>query len=75
MQADITIVRLDGVHQQPIHNPFDALIFSSSGRDVVMTMVAGKEIYREGQILEVNEKELRQQLAAVRCKLESAPFA
>src|SRR5438128_1746879 len=70
MQADITIVRLDGVHQQPIHNPFDALIFSSSGRDVVMTMVAGKEIYREGQILAVNEKELRQQLAAVRCKVE-----
>jgi hypothetical protein len=35
MEADITVVGINGVHQQPAGNPFDTLIFSSSGRDVL----------------------------------------
>jgi cytosine/adenosine deaminase-related metal-dependent hydrolase len=58
MQADITIVSLNGGHQQPVNNPADALIFSSSGRDVLLTVVAGKEIYR-GQIVTVAESKSR----------------
>src|SRR2546429_9799418 len=42
MQADITAVSLSGAHQQPAHDPADALVFSSSGQDVLLTMVAGK---------------------------------
>ena len=70
MQADITVVSLQGVHQQPVNNPADALIFSSSGRDVLLTVVAGKEIYREGQVSDVDEAELRSQIEAG--KLERA---
>jgi cytosine/adenosine deaminase-related metal-dependent hydrolase len=72
MQADIAIVGLSGTHQQPMHNPADALIFSSSGRDVLLTMVAGKEIYREGRMTVVDEEELRQRLRLVRSKLDAA---
>jgi cytosine/adenosine deaminase-related metal-dependent hydrolase len=75
MQADITIVRLDGAHQNPLDNPVDALIFSSSGRDVLLTMVAGKEIYRDGQVTTVNGEELQQRLTAVRRRLESTHLA
>jgi cytosine/adenosine deaminase-related metal-dependent hydrolase len=71
MQADITIVRLDGIHQQPVHNAVDTLIFSSSGRDVALTMVAGKEVYRDGGIVEVNKDELQPRLREVRSKLKS----
>jgi len=39
MQADIAVVSLDSIGQQPIHDPADALIFSSSGRDVIATVV------------------------------------
>jgi 5-methylthioadenosine/S-adenosylhomocysteine deaminase len=72
LQADLTIVGLDGVHQQPVTNPVDALIFSSSGRDVRMTMVAGKEVYRDGQSVAVDDNAFVSRLAAVRQKLEEA---
>jgi cytosine/adenosine deaminase-related metal-dependent hydrolase len=72
MQADLAVIGLDGVHQQPITNPADALIFSSSGRDVRMTMVAGKEICRDGQVAGIDANALFPRLAAVRDKLEEA---
>ena len=75
MQADITIVQLDGVHQQPILNPFNALIFSSSGRDVVLTMVAGKEIYRDGRVIGIDTVEFRERLEKTRRKLESTNYS
>ncbi len=72
MQADLIAVALDGAHQQPPTNPVDALIFSSSGRDVRMTMVAGKEVYRNDRVTTANEFELQSQLHTTRQKIESA---
>jgi 5-methylthioadenosine/S-adenosylhomocysteine deaminase len=72
MQADITVVGLNGAHQQPVQDPCAALIFSSSGRDVLMTMVAGKEIYREGRISGVDENEIGARLGQVRSRIEGA---
>ena len=70
MQADIAVVGLDEPHQQPVRNPADTLVFSSSGRDVVMTMVAGKEIYRDGKV-GAHESEYQTRLETVRTKLDS----
>ena len=72
LQADLTIVGLDGIHQQPVKNPVDTLIFSSSGRDVRMTMVAGKEIFRDGSVTAADEDDLSSRLNIVRDKLEEA---
>ncbi len=72
MQADLAVVGLDGMHQQPVTNPVDTLIFSSSGRDVRMTMVAGKEIFRDGTVAAANQNDLRSRLNVVRDKLEEA---
>jgi len=69
MQADIVVVDLSGAHQQPISNPADALVFSSSGRDVLLTMVAGKEIYRHRRV-SASEEELRIRLEKIRGRLE-----
>jgi len=57
--ADLIVVNLNGVHQQPVFDPAASLIFSSSGRDVMLTMVAGKEIYRDGRVVTVDEERLR----------------
>ena len=70
MQADIAVVGLGGPHQQPVRNPADTLVFSSSGQDVVMTMVGGKEIYRDGKV-GADEGEYQMRLEAVRTKFES----
>ncbi|HEV7373487.1 MAG TPA: amidohydrolase family protein [Pyrinomonadaceae bacterium] len=64
-QADIAVVALGGAHQNPVHDPATALIFSSSGRDVLMTMVAGREIYREGRIHTVDEERLRERMKEI----------
>ena len=62
MQADLAIVDLDRPHQWPINDPQDTLIFSSSGRDVVLTLVAGREIYRDGCVMTIAEADLRDRL-------------
>lgn len=72
LQADLAVVNLDGAHQQPVRAAADALIFASSGRDVLLTMVAGKEIYRDGRVKGVDEDEFRERLAQVRTKIDSA---
>jgi cytosine/adenosine deaminase-related metal-dependent hydrolase len=70
--ADLVIVSLNGVHQLPINeDPVNALVFSSSGRDVVLTMVNGKELFRDGQVLTVNENYFRERIRESRLKLNS----
>jgi len=70
-QADIAVVALNSTHQSPVHDPATALIFSSSGRDVLMTMVAGREIYREGRVLTVDEDRLRERMKEIARRVTS----
>jgi 5-methylthioadenosine/S-adenosylhomocysteine deaminase len=69
MQADLAIVNLGGSHQQPATNPADALIFSSSAADVLLTLVAGNEIYRGGNLTRVEEQDLQTRAIGIRTKL------
>jgi 5-methylthioadenosine/S-adenosylhomocysteine deaminase len=64
-QADIAIIGLGGGHQTPVYDPFAALLFSSSGRDVLMTMVAGREIFSNGKVLTVDEERLRARMKEI----------
>lgn len=70
-QADFAVVSLTGSHQTPTYDPATALIFSSSGRDVILTVVAGKEVYRNGQVANVDEDRLRARMGEIAAKLES----
>ncbi|HKQ99629.1 MAG TPA: amidohydrolase family protein [Pyrinomonadaceae bacterium] len=64
--ADITVVALGGAHQMPVHDPVTALVLASSGRDVLLTMVAGREVYSEGRVLTVDEERLRARMEEIR---------
>jgi 5-methylthioadenosine/S-adenosylhomocysteine deaminase len=70
-QADFAIVSLAGTHQQPTYDPISALIFSSSGRDVVLTVVAGRELYRDGELVDIDEERLRARMKKISLGLES----
>lgn len=70
-QADITIIALGGAHQTPLHDPLAALIFSSSGRDVLMTMVAGNVVFGDGRVLTVDEDYLRARMKEIERKVMS----
>jgi cytosine/adenosine deaminase-related metal-dependent hydrolase len=44
--ADISVVSLEHPGLQPVTDIYAALVFSANARDVILTMVAGREIYR-----------------------------
>lgn len=48
MRADITVMRTDEPYLKPIHDYLNNLVYSASGNDVVLTMVDGKVLYRDG---------------------------
>lgn len=68
-QADIIVISLENVAQAPIHDIHSTLIFSSNAKDIKATMVAGEFIYRDGKSLKIDEKELAENIEAVRAKM------
>lgn len=68
-QADLVVVGLEGAHQLPVYDPLTALVFSSSGRDIVLTIIAGREVYRDQRVLGVDEERLRARLNEIAHKL------
>ncbi|HYN84750.1 MAG TPA: amidohydrolase family protein [Pyrinomonadaceae bacterium] len=64
-QADLVAVSLEGAHQTPVHDPSSALVFSSSGRDVRLTVVAGREVFDGERVTTVDERELRARVEEV----------
>lgn len=71
-QADLMAISLAGVHEHPMYNPLINAIFSSSSRDVILTVVAGAEVYGEGRLNTVDEYRLRARMDEIRAKLETA---
>jgi 5-methylthioadenosine/S-adenosylhomocysteine deaminase len=73
LQADFTAISLKGIHQLPSYDPVSTLVFTSSGRDVVLTVVAGREVFKNGQVTTVNEVELREKMQRTQDKLKEYP--
>lgn len=68
--ADFVVLDLDKTHQIPVYDPVAATIFSSSGRDVVLTVIAGREVYRDGEVTGVDEERLKSRMAEISEKLK-----
>lgn len=69
--ADLCAVSFAGPHVRPVHDPVAALFHSARGSDVVLTAVAGRICYRDGQILTVHEKVLRSRIDAAAERLRT----
>jgi 5-methylthioadenosine/S-adenosylhomocysteine deaminase len=70
-QADLTVVNLGGAHQTPLHDPLAALVFASSARDVLMTMVTGRIVFSDGRVHTVDEDRLRARVKEVERKMRN----
>jgi aminodeoxyfutalosine deaminase len=68
-QADIIVISLQAVAQQPVHDVYSALLFASNARDVRLTMVAGEEIYRDGAAKKIDQDELRFKMKEIARKM------
>jgi len=47
-KADLTVLDIDNVYMKPVYNLLNNLVYAADGNDVVMTMVDGKVLYRDG---------------------------
>ena len=68
-QADLAVLSLNGAHQVPIHDVAATAIFASSGRDVLLTVIAGREVFRDGRVVGVDEERLRARMQEITEKL------
>jgi len=48
-RADIVVLDIENEHSIPVHNAMANLIYSAEGADVVLTMVDGKVLYKDGE--------------------------
>ncbi len=48
-KADLIMIDVDQVNALPLYDPVSHLVYSSSGKDVSMTMVDGKILYQDGK--------------------------
>ncbi len=48
-KADMIMVDIDQINALPLYDPISHLVYSSSGKDVTMTMVGGNILYHNGQ--------------------------
>jgi cytosine/adenosine deaminase-related metal-dependent hydrolase len=55
LDADLCAVSLAGAHVRPVHDPLAALFLSARAHDVVLTMVRGRILYRDGRLTELDE--------------------
>lgn len=69
-QADLAVLSLKNIAQQPIHDVYSAVLFASSGRDICLTMVAGEEIYRDGESKKIDENELKAEIRTIARKMQ-----
>lgn len=68
-QADLAVISLKNVAQLPVSDIYAAVLFASNARDVILTMVAGREIYRDGISKMIDENALRAEIKAVAQKI------
>ena len=64
-QADIAVVSLTQLAQAPVTDIYAALVFSSNARDVVRTMVAGKDVFVDGKVVNCDEAAIKRGLEHV----------
>jgi 5-methylthioadenosine/S-adenosylhomocysteine deaminase len=70
--ADMCAVRIDAPHTLPLHDPAAALLFSTRGSDVVLTVVRGQVLYRDGRFFTLDPEPLRARLHAAAARMRAA---
>lgn len=70
--ADLCAISLAGVHLAPCHDPVAALFHSARGTDVILTVAAGRTLYRAGRVSSLDAEALRPRLEDMAARLAAA---
>ena len=69
-QADIVVVDMSHSHQTPAREPYSALVYTANQENVVLTMVAGKTLYRDGVYATLDEQAILEKSEPIRKRLK-----
>jgi cytosine/adenosine deaminase-related metal-dependent hydrolase len=70
--ADLCAVRITAPHTGPVHDPLATLLLAARGADVVLTVVKGRVLYRDGRFLSLDVGTLRSRLDEIGSRLRRA---
>lgn len=70
--ADLCAVSLAGAHVRPVHDPIAAVFHAARASDVVLTVVAGRVLYQDGEVLTVDVDEIGAMVGEAAARLGSA---
>ncbi len=58
-KADITVINLDNEHMCPEYNVINNLVYSAERSDVVLTMVDGNVLYKDGEFTTIDIEKIK----------------
>lgn len=58
MKADLIVLDISGAQWHPVHDLLTNLVYSASGDDVVLTMVDGKVLYKDGEYVKIDKEKI-----------------
>ena len=61
-RADIVLYDVSGMHWMPRYNDLAALVYSANSSDVNTTIVGGKVLMKDKELLTIDEEKLRAEI-------------
>jgi 5-methylthioadenosine/S-adenosylhomocysteine deaminase len=68
-KADLVIIDMNTPNMRPSHNALNNLIYATTGGEVIMTLVDGSVLYREGKWLSIDVDHVRSRVEASRIRI------
>jgi cytosine/adenosine deaminase-related metal-dependent hydrolase len=69
--ADVIVIDTSSTSMVPLYDPYTALVYAASPRDVRTTIVNGREIMRERRVQTVDTREVREHVRALMKNIEA----
>lgn len=72
-RADLIMLNLDQPHLCPLHNPVAQVVYAARSSDVVLTMVDGRILLENGELLTIDEEKVKHEAQQRADRLVHAP--
>ncbi len=69
-EADVIVVDMSHSHQVPAGDPYSALVYTANQENIVLTMVAGKVLYKDYGYTNLDEMEILKKSEPIRKKVK-----
>lgn len=70
--ADLIIIDQDATHLIPLYDPYSALVYAASPRDVRTTIIHGRVVMEDRRITTIDVAEVRAQMRAIAARINAA---